>query len=159
MGAAFLTKMLEGFLVLPAFATTYLLLAPTTWRNAVAPSARCGAALIVAAGWWVLTVQLVPATARPYVGGSTDNTVLQLALGYNGINRILGGNRNHTAEVASRIRPRVVETFGGGAGLRRLFTAEMANEISWLLPAALVAIAIGVYLPAPAGSAAAKCAR
>ncbi|MFY9917831.1 MAG: glycosyltransferase family 39 protein [Mycobacterium sp.] len=132
MGVAFLTKMLEGFLPLPAFAVTYLLLAPTSWRNRLFHLLGATAALVAAAGWWVLAVQLVPATARPYVGGSTDNTVLQLALGYNGMTRILGRQR------WSRL--------GGGTGLRRLFTAEMANEISWLLPAALLAVAFGGYL-------------
>ena len=130
-GAAFLTKMLEGFLPLPAFVLTYLLLAPTTWRNRLLHLLGATAALAAAAGWWVLTVQLVPATARPYIGGSTDNTVMQLALGYNGMTRILGRER------WSRL--------GGGTGLARLFTAEMGNEISWLLPAALLAIAYGVY--------------
>jgi 4-amino-4-deoxy-L-arabinose transferase-like glycosyltransferase len=94
MGAAFLTKMLAGFLPLPAFAVTYLLLAPTTWRRRLLHLLGATAALIASAGWWVLTVQLVPATARPYVGGSTDNTVLQLALGYNGMTRILGRTGN-----------------------------------------------------------------
>jgi 4-amino-4-deoxy-L-arabinose transferase-like glycosyltransferase len=145
-GAAFLTKMLEGFLPLPAFAVAYLLLAPTTWRRRLLHLLGATAALIASAGWWVLTVQLVPATARPYVGGSTDNTVLQLALGYNGITRILGRNRNQPADNALPAFGHGWSKLGGAAGPRRLFTAEMANEISWLLPAALVATAFGTYL-------------
>src|SRR4029079_2905722 len=124
-GAAFLTKMLEGFLPVPAFAVTYLLLAPTTGRRRSLHLLGATAALIAAAGWWVVAVQLVPATARPYVGGSTDNTVLQLALGYNGMARILGRNRNHTADVASPAFGNGWSRLGGGGGLRRLFTAEM----------------------------------
>jgi 4-amino-4-deoxy-L-arabinose transferase-like glycosyltransferase len=146
MGAAFLTKMLEGFLPLPAFAVTYLLLAPTTWRNRLLHLFGATAALIAAAGWWVLTVQLVPATARPYIGGSTDNTVLQLAVGYNGVTRILGRNGSHAADPAAAAIGHGWSRVGGGTGLGRLFTAEMANEISWLLPAALSGIAFGVYL-------------
>ncbi|MDT5005633.1 MAG: hypothetical protein QOJ24_2809 [Mycobacterium sp.] len=146
MGAAFLTKMLAGFLPLPAYAVTYLLLAPTTWRRRLLHLLGATAALIAAAGWWVLAVQLVPANARPYVGGSTDNTVLQLALGYNGMTRILGLNRNQSAGSASPAFGQGWSKLGGAAGPRRLFTAEMANEISWLLPAALVAIAFGGYL-------------
>jgi 4-amino-4-deoxy-L-arabinose transferase-like glycosyltransferase len=145
-GAAFLTKMLEGFLPLPAFAVTYLLLAPTTWRRRLAHLLGATAALIASAGWWVLAVQLVPATARPYVGGSTDNTVLQLALGYNGMTRILGRNRNQSADSASPAFGHGWSKMGGAAGPRRLFSAEMANEISWLLPAALLATAFGVHL-------------
>ena len=146
MGVAFLTKMLEGFLPLPAFAVTYLLLAPTSWRNRLCHLLGATTALVAAAGWWVLVVQLVPATARPYVGGSTDNTVLQLAIGYNGMTRILGRNRSHAADFASPAVGHGWSRLGGGTGLRRLFTAEMANEISWLLPAALLAAAFGVYL-------------
>jgi 4-amino-4-deoxy-L-arabinose transferase-like glycosyltransferase len=147
MGAAFLTKMLEGFLPLPAFALTYLLLAPTGWRHRLLHLLGATAALIAAAGWWVLTVQLVPASARPYIGGSTDNTVLQLAVGYNGLTRILGRqSQRHSTDFHAPPTGHGWSTMGGATGLRRLFTAEMANEISWLLPAALLTIAFGVYL-------------
>ena len=147
VGAAFLTKMLEGFLPLPAFALTYLLLAPTGWRNRLLHLLGATAALVAAAGWWVLTVQLVPASARPYIGGSTDNTVMQLAVGYNGVSRIVGrGSRDRPADLGAPTIGHGWSRLGGGTGLRRLFTAEMANEISWLLPAALVAAAFGVYL-------------
>jgi 4-amino-4-deoxy-L-arabinose transferase-like glycosyltransferase len=148
MGAAFLTKMLEGFLPLPAFAVTYLLLAPTSWRNRLLHLLGATTALVAAAGWWVLTVQLVPATARPYIGGSTDNTVMQLAVGYNGMTRILGRNRNHAADLAAPTIGHGWSRMGGSAGMGRLFTAEMANEISWLLPAALLTVVFGVYLVA-----------
>ncbi|MDT5096617.1 MAG: hypothetical protein QOC76_354 [Mycobacterium sp.] len=146
MGLAFLTKMGEGFLPLPAFALSYLLFAPTSLRNRLVHLLGAAAALIAAAGWWVLTVQLVPATARPYIGGSTDNTVMQLAVGYNGMARILGRDRNRAANLAVPATGHGWSRLGGGTGLRRLFTAEMANEISWLLPAALLAIAFGCYL-------------
>ena len=148
MGAAFLTKMLEGFLPLPAFAATYLLLAPTSWRRRLLHLLGAAGALVAAAGWWVVAVQLVPATARPYIGGSTDNTVMQLAVGYNGMTRILGRNRTHAIEVSAPATGHGWSRLGGNAGLGRLFTAEMANEISWLLPAALLAIVFGLYLVA-----------
>ncbi len=146
MGAAFLTKMLEGFLPLPGYALTYILLAPTNWPKRLLHLLGATAALVGAAGWWVLTVQLVPATVRPYIGGSTDNTVLQLAVGYNGITRILGRSRNRPADLSSLTIGHSWSRLGGGAGLHRLFIAEIANEISWLLPAALLAVAFGVYL-------------
>ena len=145
IGFAFLTKMLQAFLVLPGFALAYLLVASTTWPRRVLHLVGATAALVVAAGWWVLIVQLVPSTARPYVGGSTDNTVLELALGYNGLNRILGHNRegsNWSGDGSG------LSAFSGRAGLHRLFTAEMANEIAWLLLVALFALAFGIYLAA-----------
>ena len=96
MGTAFLTKMLQGFLVLPGFGLAYLLVAPTSWARRVLHLLGAAGALIAAAGWWVLAVQLMPASVRPYIGGSTDNTVLDLAFGYNGINRLLGRHREGT---------------------------------------------------------------
>ncbi|PEG41504.1 glycosyl transferase [Mycolicibacterium agri] len=137
MGVAFLTKMFEGFLPLPGFALTYLLVAPTSWRHRLVHLLAAAGALVAAAGWWVLAVALIPPTQRPYIGGSTDNTVLQLAVGYNGMSRILGHKRA-VSHAWSRL--------GGMPGPHRLFTAEMANEVSWLLPAALLAAAFGVYL-------------
>ena len=90
LGAAFLTKMLQAFLVLPGIAAAYLSLAQTSWRARLLHVAAGTAALLASAGWWILIVQLIPARSRPYIGGSTDNTVLELVLGYNGLDRILG---------------------------------------------------------------------
>lgn len=134
VGTAFLTKMLQGFLVLPAFALTYLLLAPTSWRRRLCHLLAAAGAVLVAAGWWVLTVQLVSPGNRPYIGGSTDDTELDLAFGYNGISRIVGGEHHAGARY--------------GHGLARLLTAEVGNEIGWLLPAAVVAAGFGLYLAA-----------
>ncbi|MFG1934312.1 ArnT family glycosyltransferase [Mycobacterium sp. NPDC048908] len=143
MGAAFLTKMLQGFLVLPGFGLAYLLVAPTSWGRRMAHLIGATGALVASAGWWVLLVQLTPASARPYIGGSTDNTVLDLAFGYNGINRLLGRHR------ASRPLGNwggASPMFGGRTGVHRMFTGEMANEISWLMLAALSVVAFGGYL-------------
>jgi 4-amino-4-deoxy-L-arabinose transferase-like glycosyltransferase len=133
-GFAFLTKMLEGLLVLPAFAAAYLLFAPIRWRKRLGHLLIAAAALVVSAGWWVLTVQLWPTDARPYISNSADNNVLSLAFGYNGMNRIVGNEVPHGRAAASR------------SGLHRLFTTEMGNEISWLLPVALFVLVLGVYL-------------
>jgi len=146
MGIAFLTKMMQAFLVLPGFGVAYLLVAPTTWGKRALHLLGAVAALIVAAGWWVLGVQLIPANARPYIGGSTDNTVLDLAFGYNGINRLLGHHRE--GKPLGDWGSSSVPMLGGHTGLRRLFTGEMANEISWLIAAALFVVAFGTYLAA-----------
>ena len=144
MGTAFLAKMLQGFLVLPGFGLAYLLVAPTSWGKRLLHILGAVAALIVSAGWWVLAVQLTPESARPYIGGSTDNTVLDLALGYNGINRLLGHHRKGTplGDGGGSSLPML----GGRTGLHRLFVGEMGNEISWLIPVALFVVAFGLYL-------------
>jgi len=147
LGFGFLAKMLQAFLVLPAFALVYLVAGPPRLGRRAWQLLAGGAALLVTAGWWVAIVQFIPAADRPYVGGSTNDSVLQLALGYNGLGRLDG---NETGSVgfsggggAGRGGG---SAFGGSTGLGRLFGGEMGGQISWLLPAALIALAALVWL-------------
>ncbi len=138
LGLAFLTKMLAGLLVLPGFGLAYVLFAPTTWRLRMLHLLGAAAALVVTAGWWVAIVQVWPAHSRPYIGGSTDNTVLNLAFGYNGVDRLVGGGN-----AVSHGHPGGWSTH---AGVLRILSAEMGYEVSWLLPAVVVAIVAGGWL-------------
>ncbi|EHB55672.1 glycosyl transferase family 39 [Mycolicibacterium rhodesiae JS60] len=132
LGLAFLTKMLAGLMVLPAFCLAYLLFAPTKWWRRVLHLLGAAVALVISAGWWVAIVQLWPAASRPYIGGSTDNNVLNLALGYNGVDRIVGGG--------NAVSHGHLGGWSTHAGVLRILSAEMGYEVSWLLPAVLVAI-------------------
>ena len=125
VGFAFLTKMLQAFLVLPAFALVYLLVAPTPLRRRLLHLLGALAATIVSAGWWVALVELVPASWRPYVGGSETNSVLELIFGYNGLGRIFGngGGGGPGGGGAS---------FGSYAGLTRMFEGVSGGMVSWL---------------------------
>jgi 4-amino-4-deoxy-L-arabinose transferase-like glycosyltransferase len=143
LGFAFLTKMLQAFLVLPAFALVYLVAAPVPLWRRVWQVLAAGGAIVVSAGWWVLAVALWP--SAPYIGGSTDGTVLNLVLGYNGLGRIFGGDGNGGGGGGPG-GGQAGSSFGGPAGLSRLFSSEMGNEVSWLLPAALVALAGGLWV-------------
>ena len=132
LGLAFLAKMLQAFLVVPGFAIAYLWAgAPRGLLRRVWQTAAMGAGIIVGAGWWLLIAELTPAADRPYFGGSTDNNILQLAIGYNGLGRITG---DETGSIGGA-------GFGGSTGLLRLFHAEFGGQISWLLPAALICLA------------------
>ncbi|UZF56711.1 glycosyltransferase family 39 protein [Gordonia polyisoprenivorans] len=142
LGFAFLTKMLQGFLVLPAFGLAYLVFANNGWLKRIGHLLLAAVALIVSSGWFVVVTILVPAASRPYIGGSTDNTFMDLVLGYNGIGRISGGDGNMGGGGGGGAGG----SFGGSTGLSRLFSSEMGNEISWLLPVALFVVAFGVYL-------------
>jgi len=143
LGFGFLTKMLQAFLVLPAFALVYLVAGPPRLGRRIWQLLAGGAALVVAAGWWVAIVQFTPAGDRPYVGGSTNDSILQLALGYNGLGRLDG---NETGSVGFNGGGGGGSPFGGSTGLTRLFASEMGGQISWLLPAALIALAALVWL-------------
>jgi 4-amino-4-deoxy-L-arabinose transferase-like glycosyltransferase len=135
LGFAFLAKMLQAFLVLPGFALAYLWAGPPRLGRRVWQTAVLGAGVIAGAGWWVLPAQLTPAADRPYFGGSTDNNILQLAIGYNGLGRLDG---NETGSIGGRGGGG--GGFGGASGLLRLFGSEFGGQISWLLPAALIAL-------------------
>lgn len=139
IGFAFLTKMLQAALVVPGFALVFLLAAPgrpwkRLWQLLVGV-----AAIIVSAGWFIALVGLWPAGSRPYIGGSTDNSLLQLALGYNGIERVAGDGGVPGGDNLM---------FGGSSGIGRLFGPSMGTEISWLLPAALIGLIAGVWFTA-----------
>ncbi|HEX6353752.1 glycosyltransferase family 39 protein [Actinophytocola sp.] len=143
IGFAFLTKMMQGFLTLPAMGLVYLLAAPTTLGKRIAHLAAATGAVIVSTGWYIALVALWPAGSRPYIAGSTDNSVLELALGYNGLGRIFGGDGNMSGGGGGMGGGNV--GFGGESGIGRMFGAAFGNEVSWLLPAALIGLAAGLW--------------
>ncbi|GLZ42901.1 glycosyltransferase family 39 protein [Actinokineospora sp. NBRC 105648] len=138
IGFAFLTKMMQAFLVLPAFALVYLVAGPTGVGKRVLHLLGALATMVVSAGWYVALVELWPADSRPYIGGSTNNSLLELALGYNGLGRVLGGDGNGGGGDGST-------GFGGSTGITRMFNSAFGGEISWLLPAALIALVAGLW--------------
>ncbi|MFC9441127.1 ArnT family glycosyltransferase [Nocardia sp. NPDC057030] len=150
LGFAFLAKMLEGLMVLPALGIAYLIVAPTSLRNRLWHLAGAAVALVVSSGWYVLLTMLWPASSRPYLAGSTNNTFMDLVLGYNGFARFLGQNHrgggNRFALPPGYEMPHDLGGGGfggfGGSGPWKLFTGEIGFEISWLLPAALLAFAV-----------------
>lgn len=142
IGFGFIAKMLQAFIVLPAFALVYLVAAPTGLRKRILQTLAAALAVVVSAGWYVAVVALWPASSRPYIGGSTDNSALELALGYNGLGRIFGGDGNRGGGGGGGFGGSM---FGGGTGITRMFSSSFGSEISWLLPAALIALAAGLW--------------
>jgi 4-amino-4-deoxy-L-arabinose transferase-like glycosyltransferase len=90
VGLAFNTKSLAALLVVPGIAVGYLLCAPGSWRRRLGQLAVAGAVFLAVAVSWSLAVDLTPASQRPYVGGSRDNSEFQLEFGYNGFGRVGG---------------------------------------------------------------------
>ena len=147
IGFAFLTKLLQAFLVLPGLALVFLVAAPVGMWKRIGKLLVGAATMVVSAGWYLALVSLWPADARPYIGGSTDNSLLQLALGYNGIQRIAGGEGDHGGGPGGGGPGGAGNVFfGGDAGIGRLFGPSMGVEASWLLPAALIGLAAGLWI-------------
>lgn len=144
LGLAFNTKLVQAWLVVPAFALAYAAAGPPPRLGRRLAQLGAGlAALLASSFWWIAAVTVWPASARPYIGGTTDNSVLDLLFGYNGIGRVAGGAGNPTAGLpggASGGR------YGGSPGPLRLFDGVIGGQVSWLLPLAVAGLAAGLWL-------------
>jgi 4-amino-4-deoxy-L-arabinose transferase-like glycosyltransferase len=141
VGTGFITKMMQAFVVMPAFALVYLLAGPPKLGRRIWQLALGGVALLVASGWWVAIVSLWPKSSRPYIGGSQNNSILNLIFGYNGFGRITG---NETGSVGGG----AAGTAGrwGPTGWSRLWQPEWGGQVAWLIPAALILLVAGLLL-------------
>ena len=172
VGLAFNTKALAAYLVVPGIAAAYLVCAPGGWRRRLISLVAAGAVLAAISLAWLAFVQLTPASQRPFVGGSTNNSEFQLALGYNGFGRVggqVGGPgripnvlRSPSARVGTHaVKPAPVAAahtrgrhraanpiaFGGPTGPFRLFGHGLGDQGGWILPFALIgAIATALTL-------------
>jgi 4-amino-4-deoxy-L-arabinose transferase-like glycosyltransferase len=135
LGFAFLTKMAQAFLVLPGFGIAYLWAGPARLGRRIWQLLAGLGGVIVGAGWWIAIAQLTPAADRPYFGGSTDNNILELALGYNGFGRLDGSETGSIGGGGGG-----GSSFGGATGVFRLFQSEFGGQVSWLIPAALISL-------------------
>jgi 4-amino-4-deoxy-L-arabinose transferase-like glycosyltransferase len=142
VGFGFLAKMLQALIVLPVFALVYLFAGPPRLGRRIYQLFLGGIATLVAAGWWIAIVQLTPASSRPYIGGSQNNSLWNLIFGYNGFGR-LTGNENGSVGGGTQAGSR-----WGPTGLTRLFNSDFGGQISWLLPAALILLVAGLVLTA-----------
>jgi len=161
VGVGFNVKMLEAYLVVPAFGLLYLLAAPRSIWKRVGHLAIALILLLVISFSWALAVDLTPASQRPHVGSTQDNSEISLALGYNGLQRLLGlgvgGKPTSTQSSSGPITiggngasPQPPEGISNSSGTfvgtgtpfgtptpLRLFTQPLAGQNGWLLPLAI----------------------
>src|SRR5215470_87799 len=123
VGLAFQTKMVQAWGVLPAFALVYLVAAPGVLRRRLAQVGLAGLVTVAVSLWWIGLVLLTPASWRPYVDGSTDNSPLSMVFGYNLLDRYGSGD----GAVAGR---------PGTAGIDwgYLLGDGVAPQVGWLYP-------------------------
>ncbi|MFF4898499.1 ArnT family glycosyltransferase [Streptomyces sp. NPDC001068] len=137
-GLAFDTKLLAGWIALPAVFALYLYASKAPWVKRIVNLALAAAVLAVASFWWAVAVSLVPASDRPYIGGSTDGSAWDLITGYDGLGRVFGGEGNGGGGGGGG--------FSGSAGLGRMFNDVLGGQISWLLPFSAIALIGGLVL-------------
>ena len=161
VGLGFEIKMSQAYVAAPAIAITYLVAAgPRIVARALHVVAFAAATLVVSA-LWVVFVDLTPTDARPYVGSSSNNTALELAIGHNGLERLpqellfwrRPGPGPASPPPAPQAQPLpqpqppiqppgqgpIVEA--GENGPLRLFNEQLAGQISWYIPLALAGAA------------------
>lgn len=91
IGLGFNIKMLQAYMVLPAFYLAYFFAAPHKWGKRIWHLILSTVIMVVLSLCWAIAVDLTPAEDRPYVGSSTDNSVMELIIGHNGLARLMGG--------------------------------------------------------------------
>ena len=158
VGFGFLTKQLQVMLIVPGLAITYFAFGPGGWGRRLAHCFAALGAMIVSAGWWLLAVALWPVSSRPWIGGSQNNSVMELTLGYNGFGRLSGNETGSVgpgmgrgsyggsaagpggmgADFAGPGAPGGRGGMWGQPGLLRMFQPEQGGQIAWLIPSALV---------------------
>lgn len=134
-GAGFLTKQLQIGLILPALVVTYVAFASTTWPRRLL---HIGFAALVSAlvgGSWLLAVQVTDPESRPFIGGSRTNNALELALGYNGLQRLTGEDALRTTPTGA-----VDDEFSGG--FQRFLEPQFLGQFGWFLPLAVIGLAV-----------------
>jgi len=167
VGAAFNVKMLAAFVVLPAFALVYLLGTPFVWRRRLVDAATAALVLVAVSASWIVVYDLTPPASRPYAGTTDTNSIAELVVGPYGIGRFVrqvrpsvaadgaSGARTGTAPAVrtSAVSERPAET-GPRTGLARAFVrvpagplrladGQLAGQVGWLLPLALMGAVLG----------------
>jgi 4-amino-4-deoxy-L-arabinose transferase-like glycosyltransferase len=144
VGFAFNTKLLQAYLVLPAFAVTYLVAAPGGVLRRLGVLGIALVTVLATSSWWVVGTLLSP--THPFIGGSTNNSALDLIFGYNGLARIFGNTFGSGGPRPAGFAGGPGGGFSGTPGLFRLFNSELGGQVAWLLPFSLVGMVGGLAL-------------
>jgi 4-amino-4-deoxy-L-arabinose transferase-like glycosyltransferase len=139
VGLGFETKMGVALMVVPGIAAAWLWVAPRGRLVALRQLLAGGVAMVVVGGAWPTLVALTPAADRPWISGTSDNSVFSLILNYNGLGRLDGQTGGPSATGAGG------SVFGGSTGPLRLLNSALGGQAGWLLGFALVA-GVGVIL-------------
>ena len=141
IAVAFHSYMLLAWAIWPPLILGYLLTNQALLKK-IKDLLIAGSISLFTSGIWILLVALTPAQNRPYIGGTNSNSALELVTGYNGLGRF---TKKYVS--SSQLESRTfTPPFGGEPGPFRLFNANLISQITWLLPAAIVSIALLIYL-------------
>jgi 4-amino-4-deoxy-L-arabinose transferase-like glycosyltransferase len=156
VGLGFEIKMLEAYLVVPALGLVYLMAAPRRWLTRIGHLGLASVVMLAVSFAWPVAVDLTPASQRPWVDSTQDNSAVNLALGYNGIQRLLGRGATLSApsgQSSASNSPAAAGFGSGGSGPGgqqengspsplRLIDQQLGGQASWLLGLAAAGLVI-----------------
>jgi 4-amino-4-deoxy-L-arabinose transferase-like glycosyltransferase len=156
LGIGFNIKMMQAFVVLPAFIIAYLWCAKTTIFKRLLQLAAAGIIMLVVSLSWAVIVDLTPSASRPLVSNSNSNSVLELIVGHNAADRFSGpgqppdtasnpappsrldGQKNPKSPLMRSHMTPQMET--GKPGIFRLYNRQLSGQIMWFAPLAMFGI-------------------
>jgi 4-amino-4-deoxy-L-arabinose transferase-like glycosyltransferase len=140
VGLAFQAKMVEAWLVFPALWLVLLVAGSGTWQRRFLRMGAMTAIAVVVSLSWMTFVSLTPATSRPYIDGSTNDSVFAQVFVYNGLGRVneLSPNQQLDRSIGLEIPPPPPPAWD------RLLKGPLGRDDGWLLPAALASLVAGL---------------
>lgn len=139
VGAGFLTKQLQIGLIVPALGIAYVTFAHGSLLRRLLHLVLTAATAAVTGGWWLVVIQITDPRMRPFVGGSMANSVAELTLGYNGLDR-LSGQDSATSITSGDWAP----LDAMDPGLQRFLQPGFTGQLGWFLPLAIAGAIIAV---------------
>ncbi len=171
IGLAFNVKMLAAYIVLPTFFMVYFFGSPHHWQRRFIHLGIAMAIVLATSLPWVLLYELTPKESRPFVGGSRHNSMIELVVGHNAVNRFVSptkrfardwqeqkekSDRRITWPTADATTEAPVEkkkeiTYDVShlfirtpTGPLRLTDGQSAAQVAWLFPFAIAGFVVGI---------------
>ncbi|MHB1235766.1 MAG: ArnT family glycosyltransferase, partial [Microbacteriaceae bacterium] len=149
VGLGFQAKMMQSWLVLPAMALVFFLMAGGSRMDRLRRLVAAGLVTLAVSLSWMTLISLAPAGMRPYIDGSTNNNLFSMVFGYNGTNHFihnsfpgaLGADPSPLIFGSGPSRPLIVKLIAH-TPIKLLFP-EYASQIGWLYPLAAAGLVLG----------------
>jgi 4-amino-4-deoxy-L-arabinose transferase-like glycosyltransferase len=136
VGLGFETKMGVALMVVPGIAAAWMWIAPGGRWAAFRQLLAGGTAMAAVGLAWPVLVWLTPAADRPWISGTSDNSIWSLIFGYNGLGRVAGQTGGPGGGIGGGGGGGTM--FGGATGPLRLLQSGLGDQAGWLLGFAVV---------------------
>jgi 4-amino-4-deoxy-L-arabinose transferase-like glycosyltransferase len=147
LGIAFNVKMMAALVCGPALLAAWLLTTKLDWHRCLGWMAASGATLIVVSLSWAAAFDLTPKDQRPYAGSSRDNSMLELIVMHNALERFVRPERQVPPGTPSGTPPAPAPRFAAyenvPVGPLRLAQPTLAPQVAWMLPLAVIGVVFG----------------